>query len=167
MIGMGIFSIQISVSGVAWYGAIVATVSGFIGYLNYRRERECVRVKYQRGMIVPNTPGYDIKKRYFIVDSVNLSTRPVTIKMVGGMNFDGSGFILSESLHGVQVTIDGGKNYVVVTEESAINWSDVEYFATYSVTGKTYKAYVPSWRARLRRKLKKLFFFESKKNLKI
>lgn len=156
-------NIQIPDGGVAWYGAIVATASMFISYLNYHREKERIQVKYKRGMIVPDTPGYDIKKRYAVVDSVNLSNRPVTIKMVGAMNLDGlNGFILSNSLRDGQVTVEGGKNYVVIIEEDIVDWQKLEYFAAYTVTGGTYKAHVAPWQARLRWKFKRLFHTEPK-----
>ena len=152
--------VKISDNAVAWYAAIVATISVIIGYLNYLREKERVSVRYKRKMsVTPSAEsiGYDSNKEYTVIEVVNLSKISVTIKTVGAMNLGGlNGYLASNSVRDGQVTIDGGKNYIVTVEENIINWDQLDYFVAFSVTGNEYRVYVAPWKTRFIWGLKKL-----------
>jgi len=137
-----IFKLEITANTVAWYGAVVATSSILISFLNFLNDRDRVRVRYQRSIRV--TPGgqYNPEIDYTFIEVINLSRRPITIKTVGGEYLGGNGFIASNSLRDGQVTIDAGKNYQVLLEESIIQWDRMDSFVAYGVTGKLYRANV-------------------------
>ena len=137
-----IFKLEISANTVAWYGAIVATGSVFISFLNFINDRERVRVRYQRSMRVTPASQYNPEIDYTLIEVINFSRRPVTIKTVGGEYLGGNGFIASNSLRDGYVTIDAGKNYQVLMEEAIIKWDKMDSFVAYNVTGKLYRANV-------------------------
>ncbi|OGN07377.1 MAG: hypothetical protein A3B86_01340 [Candidatus Yanofskybacteria bacterium RIFCSPHIGHO2_02_FULL_38_22b] len=110
--------------------------------LNFLADRERVKVRYQRGMrVTPGGMDYDENKDYTVIEVINLSRRPVTIKSIGGEYlWKYGGFLSSNSLRDGQVTIEAGKNHSILMEESIILWNDMDSFTAYNVTGKTYRA---------------------------
>ncbi len=91
--------------------------------------------------ITPGGMDYDENKDYTIIEVINLSRRPVTIKSIGGEYlWKYGGFLSSTSIREGQVTIEAGKNHSVLMEEATIHWNDMDSFTAYNVTGKTYRA---------------------------
>ena len=139
--------LEVTASSVAWYGAIVATISVIISLLNFLSDKERIKVKYKRGMrITPGDDRYDENTDYTLIEVVNLSKRPVTVKSIGGeYMWKHGGFLASNSIQEGQVTIDSGKNHIVLMKESLIKWNQMDSFTAYSVAGKTYRAPVASF----------------------
>ena len=80
---MSNINIEISASAVAWYAAIISTISLVASiYLSFR-DRAKIRIKYQRDMAVFNSPLYDKNKTYFNVTVVNKGRRSIRISNVG------------------------------------------------------------------------------------
>jgi hypothetical protein len=76
-----VFKIEISASAVAWYGAIVATIGGLVGLLNYLRDRARVKVKVSQGMFVYKQGlGNELQ---VIIQAINFGRRPITMTSVG------------------------------------------------------------------------------------
>ena len=76
-----IFKIEISAGVVAWYGAIVATLSAFILFLNYLRDRGRIKVKLSQGFLAYGSNlGKDVQ---LFIEAINVGRRPVTLTSVG------------------------------------------------------------------------------------
>lgn len=76
-----ILTIEISASVVAWYGAIVATLSVLVAFLNYLRDRGRIKVKLSQGFLAygPNL-GKDVQ---IFIEAINVGRRPVTLSGAG------------------------------------------------------------------------------------
>jgi hypothetical protein len=76
-----ILKIEISANTVAWYGAIVATISAVVIILNYLRDRGKIKVKISEGFIIPSSYlGHNIQ---IFIEAINIGRRPVTLAGVG------------------------------------------------------------------------------------
>ncbi len=83
-----IIKIEISANTVAWYGAIVATITtiSFIifGILGYLKDKPKLKLNVTRGFLMG--PNYKDDNDYIFIEGVNKGKRTVTI--------NGAGFIL-------------------------------------------------------------------------
>lgn len=88
-----ITKIEISASSVAWYGAIVATLSCTVALLNYWRDRARVKVKVSQGLFVYSGRLGD--ERQVIIEAVNHGRRIVTVTSVGFLLNDGNKLVIT------------------------------------------------------------------------
>lgn len=74
------FSIEISANAVAWYGAVVATISASVGFYNVWKDRSRVKIKYRTGMyLVGDDSLYKNREKHISISVVNTGTRPINI----------------------------------------------------------------------------------------
>jgi len=139
-----IFKIEISASAVAWYGAILATFSVVIAFLNYLRDKTKVKVKLSQGFLsYGDHLGDDVQ---IFIEAINIGRRPVTLNGAGLALKNGRQVIIirPEAVNfpyelqegkSIQVWVD--KNYVFqeVTKEK----TKVTYAWYRDATGKTYE----------------------------
>ena len=57
------FTLTITAGAVAWYAAIVSTMSSTIQFANYLRDRVHIKIKVQRNMETVNDPCVSPKSR--------------------------------------------------------------------------------------------------------
>lgn len=94
---MASFSLTISADSVAWYGAIVATFSLLLGYLQMSRDRARIKVKVKEGLLFPrNILGSGTK---IIVEAVNVGRRPITLNGCALKFSNGKSLILPNPTH--------------------------------------------------------------------
>lgn len=94
------FTVTISASSVAWYGAIVSTMALLLNFLNYWDSRVQILVTVRKGYrVYPAVHPYKQDTNYVVVTVINKGRRPVTIGIVGwkGKRNEQNG-ILSDSL---------------------------------------------------------------------
>lgn len=72
-------NISISANSVAWYAAIVATISALIAVLNYLNDKRRLKVSISRGFLTG--VGDDSTKLF--LKAANIGKRPVTVNGVG------------------------------------------------------------------------------------
>jgi len=94
------FSIQISASAVAWYAAIVSTLSLAASlYLGWR-DRARIRISISPNMMVRNVPQYDPNKTYIDITVRNRGRRPVKIQTVYLKLYRTKGLaLINDSIH--------------------------------------------------------------------
>jgi len=91
--------------------------------------------------VTPGGGDYDGDKDYTVIEVINLSRRPLTIKTIGAEYlWKHGGFLSSTSVLEGQVTIEAGRNHSVLIEEATIEWDTMDSFTAYTVTGTTYRA---------------------------
>ena len=76
-----LLKIEITTEAVAWYGAIVATLSMLISALKYFRDRTKIKVKVSQGFLA--YPHKLDKNIQIFIKAVNIGRRPVTLTSVG------------------------------------------------------------------------------------
>jgi hypothetical protein len=77
--------VEITATVVAWYAAVVGTLSLFVAAHNAWRDRARIVVRARPGYIVPKSnPGlYDPSAKYISITVANRGRRPRTIDRVG------------------------------------------------------------------------------------
>lgn len=149
--------ITISATTVAWYGAIVATVSAFIAISNYFRDRARIKIKYRKDVKVTAGPGpYDPNKIYFNITVINKGRRPVNISKAAirniGQDKKGKYSLLSDSFwHGRSRVLDEkSPTTEFLVEQDLINFENAWYIEVYDATGRRYRKYLkwipPFWK---------------------
>lgn len=74
---MDTLSITVTAEGVAWYGAILSTITLIVGLIQHFRDSAVIKVKASEGFIYPNpAPGFE---KVFNLEAVNTRRRPVTL----------------------------------------------------------------------------------------
>ncbi len=76
---------------VAWYGAVIATLSLAVSLYVAWRDRACIRVAYDDGYHLLNSPICDPKKDHIVLTVTNRGRRPVTIGTAGFRVIGGPG----------------------------------------------------------------------------
>lgn len=145
-------TLEISANTVAWYGAIVATLSIGILLYNTWRDRAVIEIRYQKNMIVSGGQSiYPADKTYFNVSVINKGRRPVNITRAGYRTFG------RERKFGLFCDSFSPHRNKILTEESPITEFFVEqdeevlksvwYICVYDATGREYRKYLHAFPA--------------------
>jgi len=145
---------------VAWYGAVIATISIVINFLNYLKDRAVIKIRFQKDMqILSRSPTpYDSNKTYFVVSVINKGKRPIKIVKAGAKVFRGDKKIMIFSdcfaISGERILTETNPSTDFVVEQELINIDNLEYLWVEDGTGKIYRKYVHSLPKTIFRKLK-------------
>jgi len=143
---MSTLHIEISVSTVAWYGAIVATISVIasiiLGTITLLRDRASIKVKISHGFLVygPNL-GEDL---YIFIEASNKGRRPVTLTSVGFELKNGHNIVFTKSRE-LPKELTEGKSYQEWVSKKEIGRdcqklkTSIRYAWFKDATGKVYK----------------------------
>lgn len=143
-----IFKIEISANIVAWYGAIISTISILLAFMNYFRDKAKIQLKISQGLFAYGSHlGDEIK---IFIEIINKGRRPVTLTGAGLTLRNGKNmFILKSEIMNFPFELLEGKstqiafNKTEVFEESKKENSQISYAWYKSATGKTYKIKFP------------------------
>jgi len=140
-----IFKIEISAGSVAWYGAIVATISVIFALLNYWRDKARVKIVYQKDIRIAGAQNvYDPAKTYFNITVVNKGRRPIKIEKAALKIVDIKGFLLlgdSFASHRIKVLTEENPKTEFLTDQSEIELSKIWYISIYDGIGREYRKY--------------------------
>jgi hypothetical protein len=76
-----VLTFEISANAVAWYGAIIATLSIIITLLSYFRDRGNIKVKLSQGFLAYGpTLGQNVQ---IFIEAINTGRRPITLNGAG------------------------------------------------------------------------------------
>lgn len=136
---------QIPASTVAWYAAIVATVSAAASIYNAWKDRARIKITHQKGMRIMNAnPPYSEGMDYFMVHIVNTGRRPVAIGNVGVKYVSGETYILAGSIdnQNTRILTEEKPRTMIPTDQSLIDLSKLHCILVYDQAGREYKKYI-------------------------
>lgn len=143
-----VFNIEISATAVAWYGAIVATISVAVALFNYLRDRAKIKIKYRKNMKMIGAYGpYNPSKIYFNITVINKGRRPINITKAAlrDLNLDKKKKfnLLSDSFFAArnQVLTEQNPTTDFFVEQDLIDFSGIWYIVVYGGAGQRYKKY--------------------------
>lgn len=144
---MSDFSISISADSVAWYAAIVATVSMGVSMLSAWRDRAQIIISHQKGMKIVNAfHRYSEDKCYFIVTIRNKGRRPVSVGAVGVILITGESFLLGDSIMNTnnsnRVLTEENPETQIISEEDSLDFTKLSYIQVFDKAGREYRKYV-------------------------
>lgn len=134
-------TIQISATAVAWYGAIIATVSILIGAYNAWRDRARIKVKVSYHILLKPLGN----KEFAVITVINRGRRPITLNSIGSVGFalKGGKVLMSTDLEmnrfPIQIT-EGNSTDIHIEKEGVIKYKNgLLYAFAKDATGKVYK----------------------------
>lgn len=143
---MSNINIEISASAVAWYAAIIGTISLVTSIYLALRDRAKIRIKYQRDMAVMNSPLYDRNKTYFNVTVTNIGRRPIRISNTGvrtvGRERKFALFADSVMRHTNKVLTEENPYVDFMMEQDEDLLNSAWYIVVYDGTGREYRKYM-------------------------
>jgi hypothetical protein len=152
------FTVTITASVVAWYAAIVSTLSSAIQVANHLRDRVRVRVTLKKNMETMNDPVHHGMK-LTLVKTVNTGRRPVYITNVGMVYLDDRGAIFNDNTPRLPCELTEGKYVQTFFDQSKLNFDEVRYFVAYDAVGREFRTHFASRHRRVywwfRRRLKR------------
>ena len=134
-------TITISASTVAWYAAIVATLSLAMNGLKAWRDRARIVVTARAGYRVSGGGAYDPNKDYIVLIVYNKGRRPKTIENVGLRRRTGKTKYLiayDSVLKGPQELAEG-RSFSWMIEQEGFDLDNIEYAWALDQTGKYYR----------------------------
>jgi len=141
-----ILKIEISAQTVAWYAAIVATISAFVILLNYLRDRPKIKIKYMNNAkILPPGSIHDPSKTYFNISVINRGRRAIRIETAALKIISKEGhFILTDSFlkNRIRVLTEEKPRTEFFVDQSLLDISKISYIVVYDGIGGKYKKYV-------------------------
>lgn len=134
--------ITISATMVAWYGAIVATLSLVVSGYVAIRDRVRVRVEARPNFRVMGAQSeYDPEKNYICVTVANIGRRPVTIGSVALIRKGETGryLLLSDSVREGARELSEGESTTYIAEQDELDHRNVSGVVAYDQSGRQWK----------------------------
>lgn len=137
---MADLTLRITADTVAWYAAIVATVSAIIAGYSVWKDKAKVKITLSKNMeILPSEPE-TVGKSFIVIDVANIGRRPITITHVGFYEIGKKeGGLLGDSFTKGPREIHEGKSTSYLMDQSLIDIKKLKTVIAIDATGKTYK----------------------------
>lgn len=137
---------------VAWYGAVIATLSLAVSLYVAWRDRSRIHVTYADGYRLLNSPIYDPKKDHIVLTVANRGRRPVTIGTAGFRVAGGPGrhVVLNDSLSRGQCELGEGKAVDYAITQDLLDPAQIIYPWAKDAVGRIYRGRARWWRWRPR-----------------
>ena len=142
-----IFKIEISANSVAWYAAIISTVSVGVSIFNALKDRARVKITFQKKMLITGNYGpypYTPDQNYCSLKVINKGFRPVHIEQIGAGLIKGGYLIFADSFNAQKNKLLDEKNpsEFFLVPERTIEYNKISYFYALDKKGVTYKKYL-------------------------
>jgi hypothetical protein len=130
-------------TGVAWYGAVVATVSLVIAVYVAWRDRPRVVVYGVRGYRIPGSGAFSPDKQYITITITNRGRRPVTISAVYYRSrCDKSRTLLNDSIIVTPTELAEGRSNTYLLGYDLVDPSDIRHLVAVEDDGREWNGKV-------------------------
>lgn len=129
---------------VAWYGAIIATISIVIEAISVIRDKAKIKLKIENNQKIIGKNGswpYKENTDYTSISVINFGRRNVIIDIIGAWYTDDSGIIAVDIINSGPRELPEGKRINSLIEQNKIDFKKVLFFYAKDATGKKYKKY--------------------------
>lgn len=138
-------SFQISADAVAWYGAIVATLTVLVSIHNSWRDRARIKIKFEPNMcVVGMGSSYPEDVHHLSISAVNMGRRPIRITQAGVQEAGRKGYlVLADSFisHRPQVITEESPTTTFFVRQDLFNLKKVYRVTILDGTGRKYIKY--------------------------
>jgi len=149
---MSLPSVHISISSgmIAFYAAVVSTVTASVQLWHFLRDRARIKLHVRRNMEIIGGPGVP-RKGLTLVYVANRGRRPVTITAVGGFRlYPNNPFIIPECNPNLPHELTEGKSLIATLPPCDLDFSQISHWEAYDAVGHRYRLSVAGWYLRLR-----------------
>lgn len=141
------FTLTITASAVAWYAAIMSTLTSGVQFASFLRDRARVKIKFQRNMETMGDPRRDGMTLMLITVS-NAGRRPVTITSMGMMYLQNRGAVFPDTSPPLPCELTEGKYAIAYVEEKGLPFEKVRCFHASDSLGRTFRINYAPWHRR-------------------
>jgi hypothetical protein len=139
------FSIHITGSVVAAYGAVLSTITAAVQVVNHFRDRVKLKVRVQHGMEIIGDPRYK-GMPLTIVYVTNVGRRPVTVTSVGAYRLHPAlAFVIPDTNPKTPCELTEGKQMLAMFDESDVDQKQAEAYEAYTAIGRTFRNHYAPW----------------------
>lgn len=138
-------TLTISASVVAWYAAIVSTVSSAIQFANFLRDRPHVKLKVQKDMKIFGDPRHPEERIHTIVTAVNAGRRPLTIISIGLLYLDNLGIAFLDTVPKLPTELTEGKHVQAYLNQGDLNFGKISHFYVGDATRRQFRLNIAPW----------------------
>ncbi len=138
------FTLNITATAVAWYAAVLSTITTIVQTANYLRDRKRAKLKLHRHFAVSGDPRR-AGKSYTIVKVANIGRRPITIDRAYFSRPDNSGGILIDTEPRLPAQLSEGQVLTVFADEHGLDFNKITYFAVCDSGDHQYRVNVARW----------------------
>lgn len=136
------YSVNITADAVAWYGAIVATISLIFSGITLWLDKGKIKISHSQSWV--HAPGYNPDELHFDIQVRNVGRRTVVLGNVGIKLFDGSALLLAAGFDKRinKVLTEQNPRVNFLTPVSQIDFTKAHYIVIYDEKGKEYRRYL-------------------------
>ena len=147
------YTLSISSNIVAWYAAVVATISAIITFYQVYVDRAVIKIQYQLNMEFSNNfIAYKKDVEYIIIDVINTGRRPKKIDKAY-LKMDGmeGELLLTDSFadYRNKIITEDNPTTTFYLEQSLIDYSKILYIGAVDAAGRKYKKYIIPFHKRI------------------
>lgn len=141
-------STLITTNLVAWYGAVVATLSVLFSIYNTLRDRAKIKILYDPNQFLHgavSSYGYDSDKEYLSINVINKGRRPIKIEKAALKILGRKGYLLlSDSFvdHRTRVITEEEPRTLFLLEQDSVDLNKVLTVFIYDGAGREYKKHI-------------------------
>lgn len=154
-----IFHIEITGSTVAFYGAVLSTITATAQVISFLRDRARVKVTYQRNMELVGHPDPRYQGMTLtMLRAVNAGRRPVTITGMGAYRlYPRKAFVCADTVPAIPVELTEGKYVTAMVDERDLDFEHVETFEAWDAAGRKFGCNIAPWHKRTWSRLMRRF----------
>lgn len=141
------FTLTITANAVAWYAAIVATVSAALQLANYLRDRVKIKISFRRDMEIMGDP-VRARMTFTIVRVVNTGRRPLTITNIGLKYLQGKGAIFVDTIPPLPHVLNEGQQMQAFVDQNSLRFDDIRSFEAYDAAEREFRINFAPWHRR-------------------
>jgi hypothetical protein len=158
------FTLTISATVVAWYAAIVSTVSSAIQFANFLRDRPHVKLVVQKNMKILSDPRHPEEMIHTIVMAANAGRRPLTITAIGLLYLDNLGIAFLDTQPRLPTELTEGKRVHAYLNQGDLNFGKISHFYACDATGREFRLNIAPWHRRAYSRLRRRFARKKRKH---
>ena len=132
-------SFQITASSVAWYGAIVATISVLVSAINLWIDRPRILIKYSWDNYLVTEDLDRDKDEKFVITVINKGRRALVVSNVGVASKKGGGLLVKDGwLFGNKILNESSPRIQAILPQNKIDLEKWPFVRVDVATGKVY-----------------------------
>ena len=132
------FTLTNSATAVAWYAAIVSTVTSAVQMANFLRDRKKVKLTVARNMQSVGDPRRT-DMTFAILKVANSGRRPLTVTQVYITFLHNAGGLLNDTAPRLPCELTEGGYLLAYLDEAGVQFDTIRCFAASDSTGREYK----------------------------
>jgi hypothetical protein len=140
-------NIGTSATVVAFYGAILSTITASVQLAHFLRDRVRVRVTVHRNRVIVGDPRRDPKELLIEVTATNVGRRPVTITTMGALRLypHQTHYVFPDIIPQLPCELTEGKYVQTLLPQKGFDFENISSWEAYSTTGKIFRLNQAPW----------------------